>query len=471
MNRRNGRSLGSLFLTVALVVLAGTPAAAQTFSSGSTGADGPFNPSSNTTLALPPSGVFNFTTINIPAGVTVTFTKNAANTPVILLATGNVTIGGTINVSGTAGGPISRPGAGGPGGFDGGPGGDGVTTALAGAGLGPGGAQAGTNCGGSGGSYGTQGTPAFGSCTAVGSAGPTYGSPLLRPILGGSGGSGGSAGGVPGIAGGSGGGGGGALVIASSGSITLSSGSQVLADGGGAGQTGASAGGGGSGGAIRLIANTITSAGNLFARVGAAGAFSGAGGLGRIRLEAYTLTISTGSRTPEATQGFPQPVFPAAGQPTLTIASVGGIAGPATPGGSFLAAPDILLPTGTTNPVAVALTASNIPLGTVVQVTATPQSGSKTTATSSGLAGSVASSTATASITLSLTQTNVLTATATFPLVASLGTGPIYAEGLVPNPASGGIEGEEVTHVRVAAVFGGGSKVTYLTRSGREVAP
>jgi hypothetical protein len=71
----------------------------------------------------------------------------------------------------------------------------------------------------------------------------------------------------------------------------------------------------------------------------------------------------------------------------------------------------------------------------------------------------VASSTATASITISLTQTNVLTATATFPLVASAGSGPIY------------VQGEEVTHMRVAAVLGGGSRVTYLTRSGREITP
>jgi hypothetical protein len=107
--------------------------------------------------------------------------------------------------------------------------------------------------------------------------------------------------------------------------------------------------------------------------------------------------------------------------------------------------------------VAVALTASNIPLGTVIQVTATPQSGSKTTAVSSGLAGSVASSTATASINLSLTQTNILTATATFPLVASLGTGPIYAEG------------EEVKWVRIAASLGGASRVVFITASGKEV--
>jgi hypothetical protein len=112
----------------------------------------------------------------------------------------------------------------------------------------------------------------------------------------------------------------------------------------------------------------------------------------------------------------------------------------------------------TTNPIEVALTASNIPLGTVIQVTATPQSGAKTTANSSGLTGTLANSTATASVTLSLTQVNVLTATATFPLVASAGEGPLYADG------------EEVTHIKVAALLGGGSTVTYLTRTGREVA-
>jgi hypothetical protein len=51
----------------------------------------------------------------------------------------------------------------------------------------------------------------------------------------------------------------------------------------------------------------------------------------------------------------------------------------------------------------------------------------------------------------------VLTAAATFPLVASAGSGPLFAEG------------EEVKWVRVAATFGGPSTVTYLTASGKEV--
>jgi hypothetical protein len=125
--------------------------------------------------------------------------------------------------------------------------------------------------------------------------------------------------------------------------------------------------------------------------------------------------------------------------------------------GSILAAPDILLPVGTTNPVPVTLTASNIPLGTAILVTATPQSGSKTSAISTGLTGTVASSTATASLILSLTQVSVLTASATFPLVASAGSGPIYAEG------------EEVKWVRVTATLGGPARVLYITDSGKEV--
>ena len=238
---------------------------------------------------------------------------------------------------------------------------------------------------------------------------------------------------------------GGAILIVSSTSIVINGNPAILANGA-AGSSGGPGGGGGSGGAIRLIAPTITGSGQLLAQGGNPGNYAGDGAPGRIRLEATT---------PIASTGFPQSVFPPAGQPTLAITSVGGIAAPANPVGSVLAAPDILLPTGTTNPVEVALTASNIPVGTTVLVTATPQSGTKTTATSTGLSGTPL--TATASITLTLTQTNVLTATATFPLVASAGTGPLYADG------------EEVQWVRVASSLGGPSTVTYITASGKEV--
>ena len=47
--------------------------AAQAYDSGSTGADGAFSPQVNTVLQLPEDGIFNFTTVTIPSGVTVTF--------------------------------------------------------------------------------------------------------------------------------------------------------------------------------------------------------------------------------------------------------------------------------------------------------------------------------------------------------------------------------------------------------------
>jgi hypothetical protein len=126
---------------VMVIVLSGSLAYA--FNSGSTGALGAFNPTTNTVVQLPPDGILNYTTINIPAGVTVTFTTNAANTPVYMLATQDVIVAGTINVSGQngAGGTgTAAPvlgGQGGPGGFAGGFGG--VFNAFGGQGLGPGG--------------------------------------------------------------------------------------------------------------------------------------------------------------------------------------------------------------------------------------------------------------------------------------------------------------------------------------------
>ena len=121
---------------VIAIVAAGNfiPTAGLAFESGSTGADGPFNPDVSQELALPPDGIFNFTDVNIPAGITITFGKNTTNTPVIVLASGDVTIDGTIDISGTQSadtgahgdgnlGDDGLPGIGGPGGFDGGRGG------------------------------------------------------------------------------------------------------------------------------------------------------------------------------------------------------------------------------------------------------------------------------------------------------------------------------------------------------------
>lgn len=111
------------------VVTAFLPFTSIAYESGSTGADGAFNPTVDTVLPLPPDGIFNFTNVNIPAGVTVTFQRNDINTPVTLLASGDAIISGTLHVNGGWSAPVGAagdgnigddglPGIGGPGGYD-----------------------------------------------------------------------------------------------------------------------------------------------------------------------------------------------------------------------------------------------------------------------------------------------------------------------------------------------------------------
>jgi hypothetical protein len=127
----------TVLFSAALFVLAPAQPAFAVFDSGSTGADGPFNPIANTVIDLsqadtgPGTGhydavhwavVFNYTTIDIPAGVSVTFTNHQSGAPVVWLASGDVTIAGEIMLSGAigtrTGSLYSEPG---PGGFAGGP--------------------------------------------------------------------------------------------------------------------------------------------------------------------------------------------------------------------------------------------------------------------------------------------------------------------------------------------------------------
>lgn len=428
---------------------------AQTFSSGSTGALGVFNPSSNTTVTLPADGVLNYTTVTIPAGVTVTFTRNAANTPVTLLATGDVTVSGVISLNGNGGtaGQLSGSvflagGLGGPGGFNGGNGGArGATNNLGASGQGPGGGAAATTGGhGAGGTYGT--SPSFVS---------------LLPLFGGSGGGGGTAPsfGSDFYSGSSGGGGAGSIVIASSTRITVTG--TVRANGGPRGEPAGGfggLGGAGSGGAVRLVAPQITGTGTLSA-VGGSQPLTSSGGNGLIRLEAFTQGF-TGSSTPVPSTGSPGPVTAAStpalvNLPTLTISSVGSVAAPGTPGGSYTTA-DVALPLGTTNPVSVTLTVTNTPVGTIFTVRLLPQfGGTATNVTSTATAGTFASATATANVTFPTGAVSVLNAFGSFTL-------PTLTAALFPL-----IDGEPVDQILVAATYGAPSTVSLVTRSGKEM--
>ncbi len=193
--------------------------------SGSDGSDGAFNPTATNTvinMADHPTGIYQFTAVNIPAYVTVTFIPNANNTPVYWLVQNGVTINGSVSVSGqSVSGSQTQGGLGGPGGYRGGDGQNG--NSLSTAGQGPGGGSAG----------GGQGTY-------------NYDNTFLIPLLGGSGGGGGNYGVIQ-PSGGSGGGG--AILIAASSSITLNGG--ISANGGSPGYYA----GWGSGGAIAFNNN------------------------------------------------------------------------------------------------------------------------------------------------------------------------------------------------------------------------
>jgi hypothetical protein len=274
--------------------------------------------------------------------------------------------------------------------------------------------------------------------------------------VGGSGGGGGGS--RPNDRGGAGGGGGGAILIASSSTITMSG--TILARGGGGG-TGNAGGGAGSGGATRFIANTLNGSGNLNVSGGGGGSYNysfggGSGGQGYIRLEAYDYGAFNGSSTPSniVSFAFPHPVAPS-NSPQLRIASVGGVNSPSSPLGSLQGVPDVVVPSSQANPVTVALEGSNLPLGTLVQVTLTPARGSRTTVQSSPLAGAENASTASASVSLP-GGISVISASAVIDLTTAKAT-PIF------------IEGERVNRLEVAATFGGASEVTYVTQSGRRI--
>ena len=481
--RTIARAMAAAFVAGALAA----PGVAQAFNSGSTGADGAFNPTVNTTVQLPPSGIFNFTSVLIPTGVTVTFTKNTTNTPVVILASGDVTIAGTVNVSGQnspatgsagdgAQGDDGQPGVGGPGGYDGGRGGKPAptfTTAASwgGSGLGPGGGGAGRSTGswafgGGGAGFATAGGNNAGVSIGLGGnldglGGGAYGSAQLLPMIGGSGG-GGANGGTT-FEGSGGGGGGGAILIAASGTVNITG--SLLANGGTAGQARGGAnnvagggGGGGSGGAIRIIATTIAGNGTISAAAGGAGGSfdnvaqnGGGGSVGRVRLEGDSIT-RTAATNPVATSEVPGSVF-VAGTPTLTISSVAGVNAPAAPTGSA----DITLPVSTPNPVTVVFTTTGVPVGNTVRLTLTPALGaSSTSVLSPALSGTTASATASVQVTLPVGP-SVLSAQTTYTVIASIG-----------DALSRFANNERVEKVTLVATLGGKSRVKLITVSGKE---
>jgi len=347
--------------------------------SGSDGHDGAFNPTANTVInmASHPDGIYHYTSVNIPANVTVTFIPNANNTPVVWLVQGNVIINGVVDVSGSS--PTQNAGgSGGPGGYRGGIGGPSNTS-----GQGPGGGQNGSQ------NYQYAGNASYGSSgnqsiTQQARPGPIYGNQFLLPLLGGSGG-GGSFGSL------AGGGGGGAILIAASGTVQVSG--YIYASGAYGGYAVGPPGmfyGCGSGGAVRIVSSRISGSGLISAKVNQ---YYG-GGLGRVRFDTYQNDFG-GSIDGVVSQGFQPIILPASGQGTqLAVTSVGGVPVSASPTGA-LPTPDAVLSAQQVNPIPIVVRCSNLPLNTPITVSVKPMNGSPVSAMGYNNSGTLASSTAT----------------------------------------------------------------------------
>ncbi len=489
-------SLAAVLLSSASVSLAGV-------TSGSTGADGAFNPTANVSVQLPESGVLNYTSMNIPAGVTVTFKKNGRNTPVTMLVSGDATIAGTISIDGATPTSVfnySIGGIAGPGGYDGGKGGavadaslwtfGGKSPNTGRAGFGPGGGLPGTAIKpgaygwgqqdyihvspATGAAFGSS-IPALGNvtytCTTPGVT--AYSNSNLMPLVGGSGGGGGAGGArLPG----GGGGGGGALLIAADGTINITG--LISANGGngefttsGTGPGPGSRGGGGSGGAIRIVATTISGTGTLkadggggniagYANVDNAGTRynvcsadprSVYGSPGRIRLEAVNLQF-TSNTSPSYTSDVPGPIVMPGGVPMLSVVSVAGQAVPANPNGYN----DLILSSATTI-VPVVISTKAIPVGSVVVVKLLPPLGTPVLFSAPPTTGTTDNGTTTVDVDLGR-GANVVQASVTFTVSQS--------NGVAMAPLAGN---EQVAQVRLESVLGAGEQLaTLITVSGKE---
>jgi len=314
-------------LFVPFLLQAGAMAQLPTIDVGSDGTYGPINITENTRLQIPPDGIFHATTVNVAQGAQLSFTRNLRNTPVYILAQGDVTLDGEIFMSATG-----RGGA--PGGFDGG--------FLDSDGYGPGG-----------GSHDPQVAVQLYDAGSV----TSYTSPLLIPLVGGSGGAGSTA-----TADRPSSGGGGALLLASNSQIVVGAEARLFNFNGFNPRFRRSQlAGDGSGGCYRMVAPTVT--------------FNGVIGFGgapeRTRIDRFQ-----GSGGPSAdanhTYGANFIIFPDPA-PTLEVIELAGEAVDPSTGIAL-----VQLPVGTDPNTKVRLRASNFGKSIPISIVLQPENGNRT---------------------------------------------------------------------------------------------
>ena len=419
------------------------------------------------------TGVYHFQSFSIVAPIgshrSIYVVGTSPNTPLTILSQTDITISGNGQgyftwfyvrgwdgkVPSSSAPSLAVPGGyGGPGGFDGGTSGNGgITPSDGAAGFGPAGGAAGH-------------VSATSTDLIAQSAQGTALNPSLSPLTGGSGGGGGAGvSATPPVncqavnyAGGGGGGGGGGLLLAATGKVTIGVNGVIEARGGqGASSPNACGyGGGGAGGNVRVVAGLIEGSGQVIVVGGVRGNGTLQASGGSVRFEATSNTFN-GTITGAVGGSFVS--FPTAplpqNQPLLQIASVAGSAAPSTPAGS-LSNPDITFANAINGQVTLTVNASNVPLGTVVNIRVAPALGEPTTATSAPLSGTFASSTANAQVTLP-PGAGLISATATF----NVGGGGGGQAGL-------GIrfDGELAQRMEVQTLPDGTSKTFVIARSG-----
>ena len=401
--------------------LVGIPiAAAQDFNSGSDESDGAltfsaedpqpilFNPA-ELGIDTDGNGVYNFTTITIPAGVAVRLKDDILGTnPVVWLATGNVSIEGDIDLNGKDGhqwDEVHLSAEAGAGGFRGGIGRSVVNRATPG--NGPGGGLPGTaNPGAGSDPYhgGGAGHAAIGNNGSISgtNGGQAYGNNFLLPLLGGSGGAGGGESAGTGNQGGGGGSGGGAMLIASSSVIEINGSISANGGTGGPGQDQRGGGGGGSGGSLRLLATTIRGNGTIQAKGTSSNPGGGNGSRGRIRIEAFDNEMSTSANIdPQAFFVTPGIIFPPSNSPSIRVISINDMDVPENSRGGFTPA-DLKINEG--DPVDIIVQAKNIPIdgisNTTVKLSMISETGGFKEITVPPLEGTFEESTATANETI-----------------------------------------------------------------------
>jgi hypothetical protein len=260
---------------ISLILFSTLTARAQSTAVVFTGADGALDLTTpgivvfNPRLFNPPlnpseDNIFQFTTVHIGSGVTVTFSSRNLNGPVFWLAQGPVQIDGTLDLSGDDGG---------------------ASPSLAGAGGFPG---------------GTPQNPGYGPVGFKLNA-------FLIPLVGGSGGKGGETQG--------GGAGGGALLIASKTSITING--KIFANGGSS-----SDGSGGNGGALRFVGALIDGSGGAISVKGG----QPMGADGAVRFESADNRFSGAVNSDHVFYGKPLGLFlPPNPPPSVRVESIDGV--------------------------------------------------------------------------------------------------------------------------------------------------